>query len=81
VLDPPSTVLWSLSEVMSVPAGGSITIPVEFPGPLHTLTSRTHRASKTADGTGGDIVNLTLSSVAVTASSYLTTVSVSLRQA
>lgn len=74
VLDPASTLVWSLSEVMSVPSGGSITIPVDFPGPLHTLTSRTYRASQTADGTGGDITNLTLSSVAVTASSYLTTV-------
>lgn len=74
-LDATSTVIWGLSELVMVPAGGTVAIPAEFPGPVYTLASLTHRASQTADGTGGDITTLNVTATPVTANSYNITIS------
>jgi hypothetical protein len=69
-LDPAGTLIWSLSELTSVAAGATIRVPVEFPGPVYALASISYRAAKLADGSGGDITNLGITTEQVSASTY-----------
>lgn len=69
-LDPPNTVLWDASEVLGVNPASTLRIPVEFSGPVYTLTAITYNAAKNANGTGGDVSNLALGAEKITESTY-----------
>jgi hypothetical protein len=74
ILDQPGTQTWALSEVIGVPAGASITVSAEFPGPVYAISSLPYRAAQAADGTGGDVSNLGVTATQVTASTYNVTI-------
>lgn len=57
-LDPTGATLWTLAEIIGVPANSSISLPIEFPGPIFILETFVYMASKTVDGLGGDVTNI-----------------------
>lgn len=75
VLDEPGTNLWFLSVVVGVPANGSTGIPILFDFPVYAITGVNYAAAKVADGTGGDISNLTFGYTQYSVNGWIITVS------
>jgi hypothetical protein len=73
-VDPPGTAIWVGTEVLGVLALSSLVVPVEFEGVVYALASVSYLAAKNADGTGGDVANLTITAVKVTPTTYTLTV-------
>lgn len=53
--------IWLAQEVVRIDPSGSVDLPIEFPGPVLAVDSITYAASQSADGIGGDVINLTTS--------------------
>lgn len=53
--------IWLVQEVLAIGPSAAIDIPVEFPGPVMTSPTVGYAASKSPDGEGGDVTNLTTS--------------------
>lgn len=70
-LDPPGTILWSLTEVLGIIRFGHIAVSAELPAPTLLISAVQYLASTTADNTGANVANLIVTVTKVSGLTYV----------